>query len=418
VKRRREIIKYELTSRPKKIKDNSLMTLPKDQVVLRTDNTTLSELNLNVNQLNGDLDNKENKDEKVQISTKVQTEQFDFHVSCKQEAEKLKEEVNLLQNQLDKFKYKLEHEPKFNIDTYKDCNEDISFFTGFPNYASMLLCFDMLKDKAANLSYGGRKRLNFDENKCGTKRKLSLWQEFTLVLLRLRLGLLERDLAERFRVSVSTVSEIFRTWIRFMKCELQPLCIVWPSKEQLKYYMPPVFKQLYPQLVSIIDCTEIRMESPSSLDKQSVCYSSYKAHTTMKALVGITPNGVVSFASELYCGSISDPDIVEKSGFLNHMQKGDLVMADKGFLVQDQLAAVGASLVMPNFLNDECQFTKKETEHNKKVASLRIHVERYMERLKNWHYFDRVIPITTSSIASDAWIVIACMSNFWSPMIT
>ena len=45
------------------------------------------------------------------------------------------------------------------------------------------------------------------------------------------------------------------------------------------------------------------MESPSSLDKQSVCYSSYKAHTTMKALVGITANGVVSFASELYCGS-------------------------------------------------------------------------------------------------------------------
>ena len=107
VKRRREIIKYELTSRSKKIKDNSLTTLPNDQVVLRTDNTIFSELNLNVNELNGDLDNKENKDEKEQISTKVQTEQFDFHVSCKQEDEKLKEEVNLLPNQLDKFKYKL-----------------------------------------------------------------------------------------------------------------------------------------------------------------------------------------------------------------------------------------------------------------------------------------------------------------------
>ena len=63
----------------------------------------------------------------------------------------------------------------------------------------------------------------------------------------------------------------------------------------------------------------------------------------MKALVGITPNGVVSFASQLYCGSISDPDIVEKSGFLKYMQKGDLVLADKGFLIQDQLAAHGAS---------------------------------------------------------------------------
>ena len=73
---------------------------------------------------------------------------------------------------------------------------------------------------------------------------------------------------------------------------------------------------------------------------------------------------------------------------------------------------------MPNFLSDKGQFTKKETEHNKKVASLQIHVERYMEGLKNWHYFDRVIPITTSSIASDAWIVIECMSNVWPPMIT
>lgn len=39
--------------------------------------------------------------------------------------ERLKEEVNQLQSQLDKFKYQLEHEPKFNIDDYKDCDADI-----------------------------------------------------------------------------------------------------------------------------------------------------------------------------------------------------------------------------------------------------------------------------------------------------
>ena len=91
------------------------------------------------------------------------------------------------------------------------------------------------------------------------------------------------------------------------------------------------------------------MESPSSLDNQSLCYSMYKSHTTMKGLIGIIPNGVVSFASELYCGSISDPEIVEKSGFYNHLHKGDLVMADKGFLIKDQLARVGARLAMPHF---------------------------------------------------------------------
>ena len=197
-----------------------------------------------------------------------------------------------------------------------------------------------------------------------------------LVLIRLRLGLFEKDLATRFRVSVSTVSDIFRTWIRFMRYELQPRCILWPSKEQIKHYMPPVFKELYPERVSISDCTEIRMESPSSLDNQSLCYSMYKSHTTMKALIGITPNGVVSFASDLYCGSISDPDIMEKSGFYTHLQKGDVVMADKGFLIRDQLAKVGARLAMPHFLSDKGQFSQRECEQNKAIASLRIHVER------------------------------------------
>ena len=72
------------------------------------------------------------------------------------------------------------------------------------------------------------------------------------MLLRLRLGLLERDLAGRFRVSVSSVSDIVRTWIKFMKLGLYPLCIVWPSKEQLKFYIPSVSKELYSKLVSVI----------------------------------------------------------------------------------------------------------------------------------------------------------------------
>ena len=116
VKRRRDIIKYDLLLRSTTIEDNSSTALPKDQAVLCQDNTIFSELNLNVNQQNGDLDNKENKDEIELVSTKFQTEQFDLHDSCNQEVDRLKEGVNLLQSQLDKFKYQLEHELKFNID--------------------------------------------------------------------------------------------------------------------------------------------------------------------------------------------------------------------------------------------------------------------------------------------------------------
>lgn len=58
-------------------------------------------------------------------------------------------------------------------------------------------------------------------------------------------------------------------------------------------------------------------------------------------------------------------------------------MADKGFLIRDQLAEVGARLAMPHFLSNKGQFSLQECGQNKTIVSLRIHVERYMERLKN-----------------------------------
>lgn len=411
-KKRREIVKHQLeTTKKKKIDfidvnsslcDTSVGQVVDDHVdsvVNQSQNDSLTETQTEIEI----MENGENDGRKDSMEELLQM------------VEKLKNQVASLTNELHEQKTK----PKFDIDQYKGNDDDVSFFVGFANYEIMVFCFNLLKDQAHKLNYGGK--VNDDPNrlrKPGPKRKLSLWQEFTLVCMKLRLGLFEKDLAERFRISVSTVSDIYRTWVKFMRVELEPICINWPSKDQLFEYMPPVFKTMYPRLVSIIDCTELQMESPSSLDKKSLCYSSYKSRTTLKSLIGITPSGVVSFCSDLYCGSISDPEIVKRSGFLEYLERGDYVMADKGFTIRDELAEVGACLVMPHFLSkDKKQFSKEEVIHNKKVASLRIHVERYMERLKNWHYFDRPTPISQSDIVSDIWIIIACLSNFLPPMI-
>jgi hypothetical protein len=181
--------------------------------------------------------------------------------------------------------------------------------------------------------------------------------------------------------------------------------------------MPKVFKRLYPNLTIIVDCTEVEMEKPSSLNAQSTCYSSYKSKNTMKALIGISPSGVINFVSEFFPGSSSDKEIVVQSDFLTKLKQGDLVMADKGFNCQDELASVGATLVLPHMLKGIKQFSKEQTEHNKKVASLRIHVERVMERIKNWHIFDHRIPICSSALASDILIVVCALSNFHPPLI-
>lgn len=57
------------------------------------------------------------------------------------------------------------------------------------------------------------------------------------------------------------------------------------------------------------------MELFLSLDKKLLCYFSYKLRIIMKVLIGIILNGVVFFISELYCGLISDLDIVKSLGY-------------------------------------------------------------------------------------------------------
>ena len=61
--------------------------------------------------------------------------------------------------------------------------------------------------------------------------------------------------------------------------------------------------------VLIIDAVDIRAKSPSSLDMQSACCSSYEGATTMKALVGLSPISALLFLSQMYTGGISDKDL-------------------------------------------------------------------------------------------------------------
>lgn len=158
-----------------------------------------------------------------------------------------------------------------------------------------------------------------------------------------------------------------------MRIELEPL-ICLPMRELLHQFMPNIFKELYPRTVLIIDAVEIRAESPSSLDMQSVCYSSYKGTTTMKGLVGLWPTGALGFLSELYTGSISDKELTKMSHVIDYLHPGDDVMADKGFDIQDDFGAKWVTVNIPSFLKGKTHFSKEEMAHNKKIASLRIHV--------------------------------------------
>ena len=104
-------------------------------------------------------------------------------------------------------------------------NDDkVKFYTGLP-------CFDVLTTTVDFISPHIRRR----------SFTLSLFQDFFMVLIKLRLNVPFQDLAYRFDTSISTVSRIFQAWTTVMDIRLSPL-ISWTEREDLRHAMHRCFQ--------------------------------------------------------------------------------------------------------------------------------------------------------------------------------
>lgn len=124
------------------------------------------------------------------------------------------------------------------------------------------------------------------------------------------------------------------------------------------------------------------------------------------------PNGTGVFVSDLYEGAISDRDIFEQSGILEHLHPGDLLLVDRGFTVKDLLMSRQVKMNIPPFLKGRDKLTPQEELLTRKIAKARIHVERYNERIKKFKLISGTIPLSLTPIASQAVFVACCLVNF------
>ena len=86
------------------------------------------------------------------------------------------------------------------------------------------------------------------------------------------------------------------------------------------------------------------MQRPTDDEAQNACF---KHMHTVKFLLDLLSNGAFYFISDGYPGSINDPALTRLSGFLELMIKGLDTMADKGFLLQAELEALGCLCHIP-----------------------------------------------------------------------
>ena len=66
------------------------------------------------------------------------------------------------------------------------------------------------------------------------------------------------------------------------------------------------FRRSYGKCVVIIDSFEVFMERPTNLKARDQAWSNYKHHNTAKFLIGIAPQGVITFISKGWGGWVSD----------------------------------------------------------------------------------------------------------------
>ncbi|KAM7287887.1 uncharacterized protein ISCGN_031578 [Ixodes scapularis] len=292
------------------------------------------------------------------------------------ENEALRKKVAHLEEMYDKAEEVIDATIPFQNFTLTAVQQDpkkLAFYTGFDSLERFLAFYKFVQAgyEAHKESQGPQRRSPY----------LSMDDQLLLVLSRLRVGLLEQDLAYRFRIHISTVSRVWTFWIGYLADYLAQLNY-WPSRQVVNKHMPECFIEAYPSTRVILDCTEIFIETPSDFRVQSDTYSSYKCHNTAKGLLGITPNGFVSFVSDLAPGRVSDKALTACSGLCNLLEPGDSVMADRGFLITEEVEAAGANLNIPPFLGGRLQLSLEDEAKTRAIAKVRIHVERASRRYK------------------------------------
>lgn len=87
------------------------------------------------------------------------------------------------------------------------------------------------------------------------ERNMLLIDEFFMFMTRLRVGLLEEDLADRFDCTVRTISWKLLTWSNYLYYVLGSIPI-WLPRSEIDRLMPPEFKVKYASTRVLVDCTE------------------------------------------------------------------------------------------------------------------------------------------------------------------
>lgn len=201
--------------------------------------------------------------------------------------------------------------------------------------------------------------------------------------------------------------------------------IIWPERSVSLKTIPDCFKQSFlDKTTIIIDCFEIKCQKPSNLLTAAQAWSNYKHSDTIKYLIGITPQGSISFISKGWGGRVSDKYLTQNSDFCNNLLPGDVILADRGFLIKEFVELFHATVKVPAFTKGKDQLHPVDLENTRSLAHVRIHVERVIGLIKQkYRILSGPLPITLlatqgeNSFLDEIVVVCCALINLCPPIV-
>ena len=116
---------------------------------------------------------------------------------------------------------------------------------------------------------------------------------------------------------------------------------------------------------------------------------------------------------------LSDKEIVARCGILHQglWKKGDSIMADRVFNIQELLDPPGVKVNIPAFLDGKEQLDKEDVVMSQTITSVRINVERIIACIKKFKVLKTEIPLNFNGTINQIWTVACLLCNFMDPLI-
>jgi hypothetical protein len=185
-----------------------------------------------------------------------------------------------------------------------------------------------------------------------------------LVIRKIRLNENWHVMGDMFGRAATEIEEIFNEHLPKIVPYLNDL-ILWPTSDDIKYQLPKVFNGEFSNVQSITRCLKFN---------------------NIKFLISYEPSGVITFVSEAFPAHKSDEEIVADSGYITALPDNCQIMVVDGFeKLQGLVEIKNCSVVrLPEIPVRKVQPTKEDIESLRGIISLRVHVNRMFNRIRQF----------------------------------